>query len=103
MPAIFQTLKVFAHLSRLPGRITGEPSDIAPIIVVRIDEDQRIMGCTAAQRPRPRIKNTVSVGGELRVPLLSVVSGIMPHEEIPPDRFVLRGKGMKGGNLVVFG
>src|SRR5262245_49262692 len=70
---------------------------------MRIDEDQRIMRRTATQGSGSRVKDAAAVTDEFHIPHLLFFVGVMPDEEVPPHGLVLGGKGMKRGNLVIFG
>src|SRR5215813_3928392 len=100
MAAVLDALKIFAHVPGLPGGITVELGDPIPILIVRVDKNQRVMGGASPDRTRPGIKNATALWSELRIFLLSFIAVVVAYKEVPSHRLVLGRKGMKGRNSV---
>src|ERR1035438_3159925 len=105
--AVFQALKVAAHFLGTPTGIAGEPGDIVPILVVRIDQNHRVVRRASAERAGARIEHTIHRFAVPRfvilgIALLQAPVGEVANEEIPLDGFVLRRESVKGGNVVIF-
>src|SRR5258708_5122626 len=106
MTTVLEPLEVRPHLRCGPARVAGEVGDVVPIRVVRIDENQRIVRRAPAQCASAWIVDAVDarpsiVLDELRIATLQPVVAIMTDEEVPGDRVILGGEGMKGRNVVV--
>src|SRR5437870_10097498 len=87
--AVFHALEIAAHVLGPPRGITGQFCDRVPVIIMRIDQDHRIMRSAAAQAPGARIENSAALGPKLRVAFLLLLVGVMSDEEVPFDRRVL--------------
>src|SRR4029077_6916351 len=103
MSTVLQALEVFAHVRCFPRGIACEVSDGVPSRVMRINQNNLIMRGRAPQGSHTGIENSISRGCELRGLFLAPVARVMPHKKIPLHRRILRRKGMKGRNRVVFG
>jgi hypothetical protein len=103
VPAVFDPLKVAPHRLGAPRGVAGEIGDVVPVLVAGRDQDQRVVGRAAAERPRARIPHAILGGDEVRIaPLLRIV-GIVPDEKIPAHGRVLGRERMEGGDVVVGG
>ena len=60
MPAIFHAFEIAPHVARTPGAITGELGNLIPVVIVRINQNHRIMRRAAAQSAGPRIQHAVT-------------------------------------------
>ena len=81
---------------------------VVPVGLVRIDQDHRIVGGAAAERAGTRIKHAidspaVQFAAVFRVSTLGPVVVVVPDEEVPAHRLVLRGERMERGDVVVIG
>ncbi len=64
-----------------------------PVVVMRVDQNHRIVRGTTAQRPGARIQDPIDA---LAIPIFAVlvvatlqrVAGVMTHKEIPLDRVI---------------
>ena len=104
--AILDPLEIAAHMGCAPGSIPCQFGDAVPIIIVRIDGDQGVMGCAAAQRARPGVENPVDRQSLIFslifwIGLLQRIGGVVAHEELPGQRLVFRREGVKGGDVVI--
>src|SRR5215471_10363582 len=100
---VLHTLEVLAHVVRLPRGIARHVGKIVPILVMGIHCDHGIVGCTATQRPRPRIEYPgLSVDlAMLDIFLLLLIIAVMSDPEIPANSITLRGNSMEAGNIVI--
>ena len=101
MLAVLQTLEVLAHVIGLPGGIPGERGDVVPISIVRIEENHGVVGSAAAQGTSTRIEDAIVLFPKVPVPLLLRVLRVVPYEEIPLHRLILRRQGVKNRHVVV--
>jgi len=105
--AVFQALKVAAHVPGVPTDVTGELCDMLPIRVVRIDQNHCIVRGASAERARARIEHAIHWFAVprfviLRIALLKTPVGEMANKEIPLHGVIFRGKAVKGGDIVIF-
>src|SRR5215831_8898137 len=100
---ILHTLEVLTHVLCLPQGIARQVRKIVPILVMGIHCDHGIVGCTATQRPRPRIEYPgLSVDlAMLDVFLLLLIIAVMSDPEIPANSVTLRGNSVEAGNIVI--
>src|SRR5215475_2062280 len=100
---VLHTLEVLAHVIRLPRGIACHVGKNVPILVMGIHCDHGIVGCTATQRPRPRIEYPgLSVDlAMLDIFLLLLIIAVMSDPEIPANSVTLRGNSVEAGNIVI--
>src|SRR5262245_59859717 len=100
---VLHPLEVLAHVLCLPRGIARQVGKIVPILVMGIHCDHGIVGCTATQRPRPRIEYSgLSVDlAMLDVFLLLLIIAVMSDPEIPAHSVTLRGNSVEAGNIVI--
>src|SRR5579863_149153 len=104
--AIFQALEVAPHFTGIPTRVAGEPRDVVPIFVVRINQNHRIVRRASAQGAGTRIQHAIYRFAVQRLVILWIAFlntpvGKMTYEEIPLHGVIFRSKGVEGGNVVV--
>src|ERR1700730_13930185 len=102
MPAILHALEILPHIASIPGTVTGKLRNLVPIVIVRINQNHRVVRRAAAQSACPWIENSVAFCRELRVIFLALIAVVMAYEEIPLERIVFRSKGGNGGDWGLF-
>jgi hypothetical protein len=108
-PAVMTVLnagEVFGHVGRLPRPILRLHCDRIPIRIVRRNKYQCIMRRAPAQAGSARVQHAVYSPAIPRLTIrriasLLLVIGVMTYEEMPADRVVLGGEGMKSRNVIV--
>ena len=106
--AVLETLEVPAHLLGAPRPIARDVGNRVPVLVVRVNEDQRVVRRAPAERAGARVEDAIHAGAVPRLavfriaPLLHVV-GVVPDEEVPAHRLVLGREGVERRDVVVVG
>jgi hypothetical protein len=106
MPAVLETLEVPPHGGRRPAAIPGQPGDVVPVRVLRIDEDHRVVRGAAAKRASTRIENASGIATGRQRDVLGVATvqggvGLMLNEEVPGQPIVFGRERMKRRDVVV--
>ncbi len=106
--AVLETLEVPAHLLGAPGPIARDVGNRVPVLVVRVNEDQRVVRSTPPERTGARVEDAIHAGAVPRLAVFRIASllqivGVVADEEVPAHRLVLGGEGVERRDVVIVG